>query len=447
MASELSEGLASAFLDGEWAEAALERRGRAALEQRPRWLAGLCRRVVEAFPRAPHEVAELAPFIDQDEPLRAALARSRDPVRVRRWFLPAPRMREPGRPAFVTDLPSLSTLGELAQALGFSSPELAWFADVTRRNASRAAPQLQHYVYRWVAKRSGGSRLLETPKTRLRRAQRWILRQLLAKVPVSDVAHGFVPGRSPLTFAAAHTGQRVVVRLDLEDFFTSIREARVRATFGALGYPHEVARALAGLCCTPTPHGVLGANPEHDPAERYRRRQRLRIPHLPQGAPTSPALSNLIAFRLDRRLSGLADAAGARYSRYADDLAFSGDDVFARQVGAFVARVTAIAADEGFKVRIQKTRIMPAGGRQRLAGLIVNARPSVSRRDYDALRATLHNAARFGAASQNLAQHPDFRAHLQGHAAWVEHTDAGRGARLRVLLDRIAWPAEARNDT
>jgi len=291
-----------------------------------------------------------------------------------------------------------------------------------------------------VQKRSGGYRLLETPKSRVKRIQRWVLGSILSAVPPEPSAHGFVAERSLLSFVGPHVGMELVVRLDLEDFFATIAVARVRALFVRLGYPHAVARLLAGLCCVATPEHVLRANPDPDPAERYRAAQRLRIPHLPQGAPTSPALSNLIAWRLDRRLSGLARALELRYSRYADDLAFSGNRSLERGLRRFVARTGAIVEEEGFRIRFRKLRVMRAGGRQRLVGLVVNARPNVSRRDYDALRATLHNAARLGAASQNRAGHRDFRAHLEGRIAWIAHTNPARGARLRALFERIAWP-------
>jgi hypothetical protein len=440
MPGSLSEALASAFLAGEWTAPELEARAASAFESRPRWLRGACRRVLDAFPERPADVNELALWLERDERIGSALRRSSGRLHVRRWFLPEPRMHVVSGP--LAEFPALPipTLGDLAGALSLQPAELAWFADTTHRNRARASEPLRHYRYRWVRKRSSGYRLLETPKPRIKRIQRWLLREVLPAVPVDAAAHGFAPGRSALTFVAAHVGQHVLVRLDLEDFFASIAVARVRALFRRVGYPHGVACALAGLCCVPTPEFVLRANPEPDGGERYRVAQRLRIPHLPQGAPTSPALSNLIAWRLDRRLSGLARAAGARYSRYADDLAFSGDRAFARGVERFVVRVGAIAEEEGFRLRFRKMRVMKAGGRQQLAGLVINERPNAPRQDYDALRAVLHNAARHGPTSQNRDQHPDYRAHLQGRIAWIEQTNPQRGARLQRLFERITWP-------
>jgi hypothetical protein len=165
----------------------------------------------------------------------------------------------------------------------------------------------------------------------------------------------------------------------------------------------------------------------------------LRTPHLPQGAPTSPALANLVARRLDVRLRGLARAFDAEYTRYADDLAFSGDARLGRATEAFVAKVGGIALDEGFEVRFRKTRVMHASQRQMLAGIVVNEKPSLRRAQIELLEAILVNSLRRGPATENRDGHPDFRAHLRGRVAWAEHVAPRRAARLRALYDRIDW--------
>ena len=163
-------------------------------------------------------------------------------------------------------------------------------------------------------------------------------------------------------------------------------------------------------------------------------------PHLPQGAPTSPALANLCAYRLDCRLAGLAAAAGAVYTRYADDLAFSGGEEFARRVKRFSTHVAAIAMEEGFKVHHRKTRIMRRGVRQHLAGIVVNDRANVRRSDFDRLKATLNNCARHGPEAQNRESHPEFRLQLKGRVSFVEMVNPARGRKLRAIFERIEWP-------
>lgn len=158
-------------------------------------------------------------------------------------------------------------------------------------------------------------------------------------------------------------------------------------------------------------------------------------PHLAQGAPTSPALANLAAHRLDARLSALATKEGLAYTRYADDLCFSGEFVGDR----FLGWVEAIARDERFRIHPRKTRRMHRGTRQRVTSIVVNEHPNVDRPTFDRLKATLTNCVRHGPASQNRAEHPDFRAHLQGRIAWVSMVSPRRGEKLRALFDAIRW--------
>ena len=167
--------------------------------------------------------------------------------------------------------------------------------------------------------------------------------------------------------------------------------------------------------------------------------KRLRGAHLPQGAPTSPALANLCAFALDLRLDGLAHAFGASYSRYADDLVFSGPASLRPQFRALQAWVAAIAHAEGFALHPGKTRCMTQGQQQRVTGVVVNAHPNTPRQDYDQLKACLHQCVLHGPASQNRQHLPDFRSHLLGRIGWVRQFNAARGNKLMELFWRVAW--------
>ena len=212
--------------------------------------------------------------------------------------------------------------------------------------------------------------------------QRRILAAILDRIPPHASVHGFRRGRSVKTFAALHTGKQVVLRIDLQNFFPSISAARIQALFRTAGYPERVADLLAGLCTNSAPLDVwdlIAIQP--NPVQIRQARWLYSKPHLPQGAPTSPALANLSAYRMDCRLSGLASSAGAIYTRYADDLAFSGDRDFERVVQRFQLHVSAIVMDEGFAVHHRKTRIMRSGVCQRLAGVVVNEHMNVVRAD------------------------------------------------------------------
>jgi len=160
---------------------------------------------------------------------------------------------------------------------------------------------------------------------------------------------------------------------------------------------------------------------------------------VPQGAPTSPALANICAYRVDCRLSGLARSAGAAYTRYADDLAFSGDGAFEKCVERFTWHAAAVLLEEGFTVHHRKTRIMRQGVRQRLAGLVANQRINVVRADFDRLKAILNNCVSHGPESQNREAHTAFRSHLQGRIEFVKMINPAKGLRLRGMFDQIQW--------
>jgi hypothetical protein len=228
--------------------------------------------------------------------------------------------------------------------------------------------------------------------------------------------------------------------MDLRDFFPSISCTQIQAFFRTAGYPEAVADLLGGLCTSATPAEVWRQQPLDVPPEEWRASRKLYgRRHLPQGAPTSPALANLCAYRVDCRLAGLAEAAGASYTRYGDDLAFSGGEQFERGVERFAAHVAAIVDEEGFEVHHRKTRIMRQGVRQHLAGLVANSRVNVIRADFDLLKATLTNCARLGPEGQNRDAHLDFRAHLAGRLGFVEMINPARGKRLREIFERINW--------
>lgn len=324
------------------------------------------------------------------------------------------------------EVPRYVTTGDLAESLNLTIPEIEWFADAQSR--LRTAPEpLRHYRTTPIPKRVG-ARLLEIPKPRLREIQRKILRRILDRVPPHSAAHGFVKGRSPRTFGIPHAGHEVLVSVDLKDFFPSIGIDRIVAIFGALGYPRTVAWNLAYLCTTSTPAEQLGGF-------AYPSASLLRTRHLPQGAPTSPALANLAARKLDIRLTGLAGSMGLRYTRYADDLAFSGSC----DADVLLWTIRQIVRDEGFGLNPGKTRVRRAHKRQQLAGLVVNEWPAVPRREYDGLRAILHNCILTGPAAQNRAGVPDFRAHLYGRIAHIGETSAARRRRLLEMAEQVDW--------
>ncbi len=335
------------------------------------------------------------------------------PRKRRRW----PRRTWYLRPEAVYDvarlgrfgLPLLQTPHDLAHRLGIGLGKLKWLTFPDENPP--------HYLTREVPKRSGGTRQLAVPKAQTRAAQDWVCREILDHIPVEDCAHGFVRGRSILTNAQPHAGRGLVVNLDLEDFFPSISFATVDGLFEWMGYSKDVAWHLAMLCTCR--HG-------------WRR-------CLPQGAPTSPGIANLICWKLDRRLAALAQRFGCAYTRYADDLTFSGDADFQASLGRFLPLVGRICAEEGFRLNAKKTRFMHRSGRQSVTGLVVNDKPNLPRREVRRLRATLHNCRLHGVLSQNRSNDPLFRERLRGSLALLHMVSPTQAARLQQDFDAVSW--------
>lgn len=320
-------------------------------------------------------------------------------------------------------LPLLHTPADLAAALGLTIPRLRWLCYHTE-----AATRI-HYVQFEVPKKSGGTRTLSAPHKTLAAAQEWVLGSILSKLPTEEPAHGFVPGRSTLTNAAPHAGRDVVVNLDLEGFFPSVGFARVRHLFRRQGYSGAVATLLALLCTECPRRRVVYSGTPYFVATGPR--------GLPQGACTSPAASNQVARRLDRRLSALSAKLGVTYTRYADDLTFSAGPGFRDKVGYLLARVRHIAQDEGFAVNAKKTRVQRPESRQVVTGLVVNKAPAVPRDIVRRLRAILHRAKTEGLAAQNRAGHPHFRGWVEGMIAYVGMVKPEVGQKFRAALDAL----------
>jgi hypothetical protein len=436
----VTSALARSLAAGEPTVDAIYERAARTLGRPWRWLHSLALRYVETFgDRTRPRHREVVQFLLEDDGFDCALAEYRSQIAVAEW-LAEPNRMQPVEAARQWDLPAIETVGDLARWLSVHPAELEWFADLKGLCCKLNSPKLHHYYYRILAKRSGGVRLIESPKRELKELQRRILSSILNRIPAHAAAHGFVKGRSIVTFAAPHTGKHAVLRLDLENFFPAFPAARAQALFRTLGYPEPVADRLGGICSNSTPRSIWSKRPVGIPWEPWRDARTLYArPHLPQGAPTSPALANLTAYRLDCRLSGLAKSAGAVYTRYADDLAFSGDEGFARVVERFSAHAAAIALEEGFSVNHRKTRIMRRGVRQTLAGIVVNRQTSLRRADLQLLEATLTNCVRLGPESQNRQGLPDFRAHLQGRIGFVEMVNRTKGRHLRNIFGAIRF--------
>jgi RNA-directed DNA polymerase len=329
-------------------------------------------------------------------------------------------LAEPEARAAENELPKLDKPADLAAALGVSIPELRWLG------FHREAATSIHYRRFEIRKRSGGLRPIWAPLPRLKAAQRWILREIVEHLPVYGAAHGFLPGRGILSNAQAHVGSKLILNVDLKGFFPAVTWRRVKGVFRKAGYRDQIATLLA-LICTEAPREVV----EHNGEKLF---VALGPRCLPQGAPTSPGLTNALCMRLDRRLAGLAASLGWRYTRYADDLTFSlplthkGDPKLGNLLGA----LHTVVAAEGFEINPEKTRVSRPGARQKVTGLVVNgaAAPRVPRQLRRQLRAAVHNLEQGKPATDSVAR-------LAGFAAFVHMTDAKLGSDLLARLGKL----------
>jgi RNA-directed DNA polymerase len=278
---------------------------------------------------------------------------------------------------------------------GLGVDELARRLGLTVEQLRAVKPSYREFA---VPKRSGGKRRILAPEPELKALQRRILHRLLRRLKAHPVATGFERGHSIVTNALCHVGKAVVVRMDLKDFFTSTSAKRVRRYFESIGWDGEASKLLTALVT-------------HDGG-------------LPQGAPTSPRLANLVNGRLDARLEGLARKLGAAYTRYADDLTFS----FARDdreaVHAIIGSTKRIVDEEGYTLhQRKKLHIRRRGDRQVVTGIVVNRKAALPRATRRWLRAVEHRAATGGNATLTPAQLAGWRA----FAAMVktQATDSG----------------------
>lgn len=231
----------------------------------------------------------------------------------------------------------------------FDEEAVAWCAGLLGVEAGRLNEILgeisAHYHQFWIRKRKGGYRIISAPDRELQSIQTTIYSRILSPVTmIHPAAVGFRCGHSVADNAAPHLGNRYVLKMDIHDFFPSIRISRVKKTFCRIGYPDNVSRVLTALCCLNR--------------------------HLPQGAPTSPSLSNIVGYDMDVKLSALAAEFGLTYTRYADDLTFSGN-VFPKEM--ILPRIKQIIKEESFEPNHKKTRFMNEYGKKIITGVSVSS--------------------------------------------------------------------------
>lgn len=316
------------------------------------------------------------------------------------------------------NLPFFANENDLAKAIGIQISELRFLA------FNRKVTVVSHYRKFYMPKKSGGKRLISAPMPRLKRVQYWILQNILNKVPVHNAANGFLFQRSIVTNAKQHVSKKLVLNMDVKDFFPSVHFKRVKGLLQQLGYSEKIAIILSLICTEAVTEEV-----EID-GKKYFVQKGNRV--LPQGAPTSPAITNILCFSLDKRLQGLASKLNCNYTRYADDITFSGSkEVNAQQL---VWRIKRILQDEGFTVHPDKIRIMRKGTQQEVTGVVVNQQLSVNRKDLREFRSLLHNLGK----NKNAQQFPENISNsILGYVNFIHMVNPGKANKFQKTIDKL----------
>lgn len=307
---------------------------------------------------------------------------------------------------YAKDLPIIYNLRHLRKALRIRKWEQDYFFGNLRE---------KNYYSFFIPKKSGKWRKIEAPNDRLKEIQSWIKEQILEKLEISECAKGFRKSVNILDNAIQHTNKKVVINIDLKDFFPSIKYSQVFKVFYYAGYTKGVSHLLTKLCTN---------------AENI----------LPQGAPTSPILSNIVCYKLDKRLNSLSQKLGADYSRYADDITISGD----QNIVDNLSLIRRIINEENFTINEDKFRVLFSNGRQVVTGLTVNKKVSVDKKLIRELENAIYYIKKYGLADH--MQHIEcdksfYKEHIFGIAYYTYMIDKDKGQNYINQLNQLEWDA------
>lgn len=330
---------------------------------------------------------------------------------------------------------------------------LAGRSDVDYTRLRQFVNRSDHSAYRKfsIRKRSGGRRFIRVPAPDLMQVQRWINAHVLANVPVHSASHAFRRHHSIKRCAARHCGARWLVKVDIADFFDSISEIQVFRVFCNLGYQRLVAFELARLCTVATsslsprisfPHWLV-RRPNHVIGEYSQE----MLGYLPQGAPTSPMLSNLVMSTADQELERIGRAFGMTYTRYSDDITFStrSKDFGRTKASDLVGEVYRVLAKRGFLPQYRKTHVISPGSKKIVLGLSVDGdQPRLQRHFKDRLRQHLYYLHKVGPVAHAEKRGFDsvwgLKCHLKGLIDFANMIEPQYARERLAEFSAIEWP-------
>lgn len=337
------------------------------------------------------------------------------------------------------NIPALLTLGHLAQRSGVPYGSL-------RSAIERKGQSYNHFTIR---KRSRGRRTISVPNRDLLMVQKWLTKHILNKQPVHSSSYAFKPGSSIFRCASRHTGTRWLVKMDISGFFGAISEIAVFRVFRGLGYEPLVAFELARLttCVTSNWRRYLNWRwLNYYPFYRIESYNDERIGHLPQGAPTSPMLSNLVMVDTDNKIAEVARRNDLIYTRYSDDLTFSTRGSWTRSRSKLLVHsVSKILRTAGFFPNDRKTKIIPPGGRKIVLGLLVDGdSPRLSRKFRGNLRQHMYYIEKYGPVEHMMRRNFEtilgMKHHIKGHIDYARMMEDEFGIEMLRRYEKIDWP-------
>lgn len=343
-----------------------------------------------------------------------------------------------GSELYSSSVPVVFTLAHLANVSDTLYVDLQ---SIVSRSASA-----QDYPYKnfSIKKRSGGVRWISIPVPPLMAVQKWILKNILSSIEPHVAARAFYAGRMVLSHASLHCSASWILKVDIENFFSNISEGQIYSLFRGLNYPKLLAFQMARLCTRATPHRKgkrWRVSWKSYPISQYGSRY---VGSLPQGAPTSPALSNLVCRSMDEQLGALADENSAVYSRYADDICFSFAGGTRDSLYKVKREISKILWGSGFRENLRKTKIIPPGDRKVVTGLVINGvEPTIPKEVRDGIKMHLYYAAKYGipehCRKRGFRSVIGFRNHLHGLITYVDSISPVYGARFMEKFEALPW--------
>lgn len=292
------------------------------------------------------------------------------------------RCLEYAKPLLEKNLPVIYNSSHLASLVGY------------KRSYLKRAIFFTEFFYRkfYVKKRNGKQREINEPLPSLKEIQYWILENILYNIDVSRFAKAYIPGKTLVENLKFHKNQPLVLCVDVENFFASIKESKVVEIFLTMGYSVRVANTLAKLCC------LKG--------------------EIPQGAPTSPQLSNIFMVGFDKIISSYCVKKNIRYTRYADDLTFSGDF----NTNEILALLKSELDELDLVFNEEKTKLMTKSMRQVVTGVVVNKKIQVPKEKRREIRRNIYYIRKFGLANHLMkidCKKSNYLKHLLGQVNYV----------------------------